>query len=225
MNCAEKIFLSAIVLAGGKSSRMGTDKALLKINQKTFLQKTCEVAADCGAIPIFIVSPWTERYESLFLPTQCRFIRENQNFQNQGPLSGFAQGLTFYQSLSYLETNLNPNFKNSWILLLACDLANLSSAVVKSWCQELPNLSAEVDAYLPRHQPASKTKKWEPLCGFYRSSCLESLNASLQKKEYSFQAWLNSGFSKSAIAEIENADPKLLFNCNTPSEFELLEND
>ena len=35
--------ITGIILAGGKSSRMGSDKALLKINNTTFIEKIIEV--------------------------------------------------------------------------------------------------------------------------------------------------------------------------------------
>nr|WP_317108836.1 NTP transferase domain-containing protein [Chroococcidiopsis sp. SAG 2025] len=74
--------LSSIVLAGGKSSRMGRDKALLPVDGVPLLQKVCEVAiALCDRV--YVVTPWQERYQHL-LPVGCEFIREQGGEQGAG---------------------------------------------------------------------------------------------------------------------------------------------
>jgi molybdenum cofactor guanylyltransferase len=190
--------LGAIALAGGKSLRMGTDKALLEINGKLLLQKICEVAADCEADPIGIVTPWQERYKSIPLPPQCQFIPESAP---KSPITGFALGLSYFQRM---------NLKNNWILLLACDLPNLKSEVIKLWVKDLSTLPVEAIAYLPRNN-----KGWEPLCGFYRPSCYESLIKYIKSGKNSLQGWL----SQSLVIEIPKVDPQMLFNCNTTTDY------
>jgi molybdenum cofactor guanylyltransferase len=201
LNTSGSINLGAIALAGGKSSRMGRDKALLEINGKPLLQKICEVAQYSGADPIYIITPWQEKYKSIALPSKCNFINETEP---QSPLTGFALGLSYF---------LKADLKIDWVLLLAIDLPNLRPDELKSWAEELINLPSEAIAYLP------KSLKWEPLCGFYRTSCLESLEAYIQNGEYSFQSWL----SQSVVAEIPNVDLQMLFNCNTPDDYQLAE--
>jgi molybdenum cofactor guanylyltransferase len=192
------ISLGAIALAGGKSSRMGTDKALLEINGSPLLQKVCEIAQVCGANPIYIITPWQERYQSIALPQECHFIHESEP---QSPLTGFALGLSYF---------LNSGLKTDWILLLACDLPNLKSDVIKLWSQELINLPSEAIAYLPRN-----SKGWEPMCGFYHSSCAQSLETYIQTGQYSFQGWL----SQCLVMEIPDVNPEMLFNCNTAEDY------
>lgn len=202
-----EISLGAIALAGGKSSRMGTDKALLKINGKSILQKICEVASECRANPVYIVTPWQERYTSINLPKQCRFIDE---LEPKSPLTGFFLGLSYF---------LKADLKTDWTLLLACDLPNLKSDVIESWSEKLVTLPSEAIAYLPKTSTHLNHKIWEPLCGFYRNSCLDSLKAYIQEGEHSFQTWL----SRSVVAEIPNVDLQMLFNCNTPDDYKLIE--
>ena len=45
---------SGIILAGGKSTRMGTDKSLLTVNGKTFLQIQAEKLLELGASEVII---------------------------------------------------------------------------------------------------------------------------------------------------------------------------
>jgi len=69
-----KDLITAIILAGGESSRMGEDKALLNLGNNTLLSQTCLVANECAA-QTFVVTPWIERYQNV-LPPGSQLIRE-----------------------------------------------------------------------------------------------------------------------------------------------------
>ena len=186
--------VAAIILAGGKSSRMGTDKALIEFQGVPLLQRTV-MLVQTVAKPIYIVTPWIERYQSM-VPPDCHLLRENQpSGEPHGPLVGFAQGLA--------------QIKADWVLLLACDLPNLTAAEITRWVNDLPKVSPEAIAYLPPHP-----KGWEPLCGFYRSSCLNALERFIASGGRSFQQWLNHQCVEALLVN----DPNVLFNCNTPAD-------
>ncbi|ALF55540.1 molybdopterin-guanine dinucleotide biosynthesis protein A [Nostoc piscinale CENA21] len=184
--------LTAIVLAGGKSSRMGQDKALLCVDGVPLLQRVCHIAAAC-AETVYIVTPWPERYQNLTLP-RCEFILEAT--VNQGPLVGFAQGLAQVQT--------------DWVLLLACDLPKLQVEVLQGWIAELDNVGEDAIAALAHH-----TKGWEPLCGFYRRRCLPQLLDFINQGGRSFQQWLQ----QSSVQVLALPDTKMLLNCNTPEDW------
>ncbi len=150
--------ITAIILAGGESSRMGKDKALLNVGNSTLLSQVCLVANEFAA-QTFVVTPWIERYRDV-LPPGSQLIREQLvlNATSNTPLIGFAQGMQLV--------------KTEWILLLACDLPYLSSSQVKQWSLALTTVLPTEIALLPRN-----AKGWEPLCGFYRRSCLASLES------------------------------------------------
>jgi len=86
--------LTAIILAGGKSSRMGEDKALISIQGLPLLQRIYKIAQSCAAT-VYVVTPWEERYQNI-LPPNCKFIKET--LLSAGPLVGFAQGLAQVQT-------------------------------------------------------------------------------------------------------------------------------
>lgn len=197
---AKTISLSAIILAGGQSSRMGQDKALITIQGVPLLQQVCEVALKCTK-KVYVVTPWLERYQDI-LPDACLMVREVPlpgETKRHGPLVGFAQGL------AAVETE--------WVLLLACDLPQLQVEVLQLWAAELENVPKDAIAYLSK-----QSKGWEPLCGFYRQECLPKLTEYINAGGRSFQGWL----AQHTVQELPVADPKIFFNCNTPNDLEVL---
>jgi molybdenum cofactor guanylyltransferase len=184
---------------------MGRDKATILVPSATesdrvpMIRRIYDVVARCQnrdtalANRIHIITPWADRYRSL-LPADCHFIPELQ--PDLGPLMGFRQGLAEVSSV--------------WVLLLACDLPNLSTPVLQAWSDRLSSLPADTIAYLPKQLD----KGWEPLCGFYRRSCLDSLIEYTDLGGRSFQGWL----ANCTVTELTVADRRCLANCNTPAD-------
>ncbi|AUS99622.1 molybdenum cofactor guanylyltransferase [Nostoc sp. CENA543] len=187
--------LTAIVLAGGQSSRMGQDKALIPVDGVPLLQRICSIAAQC-ADTVYVVTPWLERYQHLDLP-DCQFIRESAH--HQGALLGFAQGLT--------------QVNTEWALLLACDLPKLQLGLLQDWIARLDNVDDQAIAALAHHD-----KGWEVLCGFYRRRCLPQLLEFINQGGRSFQRWLQSY----PVEILPLSNPEILFNCNTPEDLALI---
>lgn len=200
--------LTAIVLAGGKSSRMGHDKALIPIQGVPLLQIVYSIAQSC-ADTVYVVTPWPERYQDL-LGSSCQFIQEvalpsadeelgiqniSSSPQTHGPLVGFAQGLA--------------QVKTDWVLLLACDLPKLRVEVLQDWATRLDKVGDEAIAALAHHP-----KGWEPLCGFYRRRCLPQLLEFINQGGRSFQQWLE----QHPVEVLPLPEPEMLFNCNTPED-------
>lgn len=223
------ISLSAIILAGGRSSRMGQDKALLEIQGIPMLRLVYDTAsAVCDSV--CVVTPWIERYQDL-LPASCQWIREvplpgespvDVTTSSKkvtlplphGPLVGFAQGLA--------------QVKTDWVLLLACDLPRLRVEVLQDWKTRLHGIGEEALAdgggfspISPKRTPSSPiavltchAKGWEPLCGFYRRSCLPLVTNFIEQGGRSFQQWL----AQHQVQVLPLPNPQMLFNCNTPSD-------
>jgi molybdenum cofactor guanylyltransferase len=186
--------LAVVILAGGRSSRMGRDKAAIEIAGVPLIRRIYDVVVTCVDLgQIYVVTPWSEQYRQI-LPADCNFILEQQ--PHQGPLIAFSQALA--------EINA------TWFLLLACDLPNLSTPVIQSWIDRLPSIDHQSIAYLPRHV----SRGWEPLCGFYRRICHESAIEYIDRGGRSFQGWLKM----QVVTELVIADPLCLVNCNTPAD-------
>ncbi len=191
--------LTAIVLAGGQSSRMGQDKALIPIQGVPLLQLVCHMAIGCTDT-VYVVTPWQKRYRYL-LPANCQFVQEvpligeaNTTLPH-GPLVGFAQGLAQVQT--------------EWVLLLACDLPRLRLEILQEWASGLDLVDDDAIAVLTHH-----AKGWDPLCGFYRRSCLPKLQEFITRGGRSFQGWL----AEHPVQALTLTDSQMLFNCNTPQD-------
>ncbi|NJN21998.1 MAG: molybdenum cofactor guanylyltransferase [Leptolyngbya sp. RL_3_1] len=193
---ANPLTLTTLILAGGQSRRMGRDKALLPCNGQPLIHHLCAVARHCTDT-VAIVTPWGDRYRPL-LPPDIQFIREPIAPAGipPGPFVAFAQAL--------------PQSTTDWVLLLACDLPNLSGPILQQWASQLPQLNASTLAYLPQSR-----KGWEPLCGFYRRTCLHSLEAAVSQGHRAFQTWL----ATIAVQAIPAVLPSQLLNCNTPEQW------
>ncbi|NEQ74189.1 MAG: molybdenum cofactor guanylyltransferase [Okeania sp. SIO2C9] len=189
-----KNHLVALILAGGKSSRMGKDKALIHWQNIPMLKRVYQVAIECTE-KVYIITPWPEKYQQI-LPTECEWLTE---VKTEGPLVGFIQGLA--------------QINSDWILLLGCDLPLLNLDIIQTWTTQLSQLSPEILALVPK-----KSQRWEPLCGFYRQQIKIELQKYIDQGDRSFQRLLTR--IPVQPLSIDTDIEKMLFNCNTPSDLQ-----
>lgn len=86
--------VTAFILAGGKSQRMGTDKGLLLLNGKPFVSHICEALSPIVGENIVIVSSSTD-YDFL------GYTRIEDIIEDKGPVGGI------YTALQQSKTKLN----------------------------------------------------------------------------------------------------------------------
>lgn len=184
-----------LILAGGKSSRMGQDKALMPFAGVPMVKRVGLVGQECTD-GVFMLSPWQERYAGI-RGINWQFIVESE--PGQGALGGLRQGLVYFSRLELLP---------QWVLLLACDLPCLESRVVQKWRSQLVHLHRSCLALVPKDE-----NRWEPLCAFYRMECLAVLQ---QSQTRSFQRWL--GTIPTTAIVLDGATQGMLKNCNTPQD-------
>lgn len=196
--------LVALVLAGGQSRRMGTDKALLPWQGEPLLSRTCRAALACTS-QVYVVTPWREQYRSI-LPATVDLWPEPPTLEPDGKRPGPLMALA---SVVAELANCDLAHRPQWVLALACDLPNLDGTALQRWAEHLATLSPSVMAYLPQSQG-----RWEPLCGFYRVACVASWNAYLATGKRSFQGWLH----QQSVAMIPDVNPAWLMNLNTPDD-------
>lgn len=195
MNDLRKNDIATLILCGGKSSRMGKDKALLEFQGIPLLRKMALIGLECTS-QVWLIAPNAATYQSI-LPSGCRWLVEQT--PNQGPLLAFAQGLA--------------QLNTEWVFLLACDLPLLTPELVRGWVDYLDGLPREILALVP-HQGGY----WHPLCGFYRRLCDSKLQAFVAGGGTSFQAWLDAAW----VQVLPLEDPQVISNCNTPEDWQRL---
>ncbi len=138
--------VAAYILAGGESSRMGRDKALLDFGGVPLIQHIASLVQPLTGTPV-VVGP-SDRYVNLKL----RVIPDDA--QGVGPLGGIATALR--------------DSREPWNLILGCDMPLLTS----EWLAHLIDraLNSEADAILPQSAHGA-----EPLCAMYRKRCEASI--------------------------------------------------
>ena len=100
--------ITGVILAGGKSSRMGTDKGLLELNGKPLIQYAIDTLKSIG-LEIIIISNNSD-YEQFGFPVYPDIIPD------KGPIGGV------YTALSYSSTEKN--------LIVSCDTPFLSKKLL-----------------------------------------------------------------------------------------------
>lgn len=138
--------LGGAVLAGGRSRRMGTDKALIPHGGRTLVEHAATALATAGADPVVVVGGNRTAIEPLGLAVV------DDLWPGQGPLGGI---ITALQSLS---TEL--------VAVLACDLTDASAIAVGSVVDALDRADVAVPVIDGRVQ-------W--LHGVWRRTALASL--------------------------------------------------
>lgn len=185
--------IAALILVGGKSSRMGEDKAFVLYEGKPLLQRVYDVAVSCSQ-NVYILTPWPERYHSI-LTGDYEEILETQ--PNQGPLVALAQGLL--------------QIPSDWVWLLACDLPRLEPEIIQNWQIHLATIPDPILAVVPQRE-----SRWEPLCGFYRRSAYPALQQFIAHGGRSFQKWLTQIPVEPIL--LSESISHILLNCNSPND-------
>lgn len=140
--------LSAVILAGGESSRLGRDKARLRIGGRTLIERTVEeVSKVCSEVLISANQPDPFRR----LPV-AGIVPDA--IPGLGPLGGICAGLR--------------TMKNEYGFFVACDMPNLDADVIREQIARLR--AAPCDAVAPRWG-----SRIEPLHAIYGKACLPAV--------------------------------------------------
>ena len=148
-----------LVLCGGKSIRMGTDKALLSHQDKLWAQLTKEKLISIGLNVKFSVNAdQQKRYVAYF--NGEKLIVDHAMLDIQGPLLGILS--------THLE---NPTAD---LFLLACDLLLMEPRVLDKVMKAYTAVHS-FEAYV-----FQKDGEREPLCGIYSAAGLQKVLHMLQ---------------------------------------------
>jgi molybdopterin-guanine dinucleotide biosynthesis protein A len=145
---------AGFVLVGGRSSRMGCDKALLPFGGQTLAAHVAaEVFAAAGSVTL-VGDP--DRYAVLGLPV----IRDR--VPGNGPLGGIAAAV-----------HASPE----WALVVACDMPAVTREYLAFLLADIDASGREVDCIVPESGAGL-----EPLCALYHHRALPLLDSFLDHK-------------------------------------------
>lgn len=137
--------IEAFILIGGKSSRLGSDKALVEIAGMTLTERAVASVRE-GLSPerITMVAGNAAQFAIQAVTNDTPFIFDLH--EGRGPLGGL------HAALSYART--------PWIFVLACDYPFVSGDLIRL-------LGGRVNDGFGAVVPEQKDGRMQPLCGFY----------------------------------------------------------
>jgi molybdopterin-guanine dinucleotide biosynthesis protein A len=188
--------MTSIILAGGKSSRLGRNKALQVIEGKSLIQWV----VDHLAILTTEIIIATAHGEAIPCSSAVRIKTVGDIYPGKGPLGGIHSGLIASSS--------------SWAIVVGCDTPFLSIGLLEYMTQVL----ADSDVALPRIG-----EMIEPLCAVYSKSCLASIQELLEQDERRIRKLFSIVRVKYVEEdEINSFDPEHLsfFNINNQDDLE-----
>jgi len=142
--------VTAFILAGGKSMRMGTDKAFVDYEGHSLLERALEIARSVTS-GVRIVG--SRKKFAQFAPAV------EDIFPDHGPLGGI------HAALRASSTDLN--------MMLAVDMPFVPGAFLKYLIRHSRN-SPEATAVIPRGNG-----RWQPLCAIYRRDFADAAETAL----------------------------------------------
>ena len=184
--------VTAFILAGGKSTRMGADKAFVTLNGHTLLARALELA---GSITPDVRIVGDPAKFATFAPVV------EDVFAGCGPLGGI------HAALRASQTDLN--------LILAVDVPFVSAALLQYLIARARNSPAAMVT------AARANGGWQPLCAVYRPQFADAAEAALGAGRYKIDALFDPARIQ-AIGEdeLESAgfSQKMFRNLNTQDE-------
>lgn len=188
--------ITAIILAGGNSRRLGRIKALEPIDGKALLEHVVERVQTLTDRILIVTSR-----ENVDLLGRWKALIAVDLYPGKGPLGGIYTGLV--HSSSFLN------------LIVACDMPFLNVKLL----DYMIRLSSDFAAVVPR----IGEDKLEPLHAVYSKECLSSIELQLQAgrlEAYSFFDMVRVRYVE--LMESKRFDPELLsfFNINRQTDLD-----
>ncbi|MCH2210662.1 MAG: molybdenum cofactor guanylyltransferase [Fuerstiella sp.] len=192
--------VGAVVLCGGHSVRMGSDKALLLVEGRPFLTHICSIINSHFQQTVVVAAEGQRLPE---LPAGVSVVRDS--LPNAGPLAGLLTGLEQTEKLC-------PKPVKIW--LGSCDTPFVSLQVI----DRLLVAGADSDAVLVQHADCV-----QPFGGIYRTGIQQIARQLIERGERrlsSLPGALNTRIIDSGT--LRDLDPELEFlrNINTQQDYE-----
>ncbi len=199
--------ITGIILAGGKSTRMGVDKSLLKIGNQTIIERITKLMLELFS-EVTIITNNLESYSFVNIPLHMDI------YKNVGPIAGIHSGL--------VNSKTEKNF------IISCDIPLMTKEVIQ-FIIEYPTqkqiVVTKADGFV------------QQLCGTYSKKVIPTIEKNIsedidienrhpdQKRRGCKVLRLVNQLDSEIIDienELKNYVPGTFFNMNNPSEYEFI---
>ena len=188
--------VTSIILAGGKNTRLGKNKALEIIGGKTVIERVIERLRPVSNQLLIVTSSETNHFPGA---GDAEILTDL--YPGYGPLGGIYTGLV--------------KARSRYSLAVACDMPFLNTELLKYMIEQAHGVDVVV--------PCLDGGMIESLHSIYSSGCLPSVKACLDKKQLSIERCIRPlNVRYVAQTETQAIDPRMLsfFNINYPSDLE-----
>lgn len=186
--------ITGVILAGGKSSRMGVNKSFLKLSNQTIIERIVELMKSIFT-DVIVITNTPDEYRFLNLPLY------EDIYKWKGPLAGIHSALT--------------HSKTEKIFVLSCDVPLMTKEMIEyivEYKTDKPVVYCEAGGY---HQP---------LVAIYSKIILgeiEKIISNNETNDKSFHKFLKSVNSEIIYPEkLSFYKDELFFNLNNPEDYE-----
>lgn len=183
--------VTGAILAGGRSSRMGRDKAFLTVDGTTLIARQAALLRSVGIDDLII----SGRAGIDYAVPDARVVTDQ--ISDAGPLGGLS---------AILGAARHP-----WVLVIAVDLPHLTPSYLKKVLS-----AGEGHTGVVPHGPHG----YEPLVALYPRTLLATTQAALSAGQFSLQHFVQNEVSKSGLTSlnISEIEVPLFTNWNTPAD-------
>lgn len=187
--------ITGIILSGGKSIRMGQDKAFLLFSDRPLIETMIDkLKAACGDLIIVTNKPYL--YQKYDVQLAVDIIK------NKGPLGGIHTGL--------IASRDKYNF------VCACDMPFINRDLIEYMAEKIDGY----DAVVVEHKG-----KLEPLCAVYSKSCVEPIEKELyrdNRKMKDFLKNIKTKVIKDRVLSNFDSGGRSFLNVNTKKDYQCI---
>ena len=184
--------IGCVIMAGGKSSRMGSDKALLKMNGKNFISLLAEELD-------FFEEKMIARGNNSELP-ELSWKEIPDVYQDRGPIGGL------HAALSACESDA--------LFCVSCDMPLLKRSLANTLCD---SLTEEYDAVIAKAEDG----RIHPMCAVYRKRIASTLESQILAGNNRIMSAFEKLNVKYISIDLEKGSQQLM-NVNTPEDYKAL---
>ncbi len=185
------MIISAVLLAGGESRRMGSDKAAVLFRGEPLWRIQLNTLKELKPVEIFV----SARSDPIWRPRNVRFVEDIP--PSRGPLSGLAASL--------------DRMSTSHLLALAIDMPRMTETYLKFLCAQIK----PGQGILPKIG-----NRAEPLAAIYPREAAIDFREALTGADFSLQALVCDLVAAGKVLEmsVPEHEKKLFLNVNAPSD-------